>query len=95
VQALAGERRSAWCALHAATLGPAAALGLSEEIGSLSTGCAADLCVWDWSAGPVARRRHDLARSLHEQVFAWMTLSDERNLVMAMVNGVMRHERHG
>ena len=93
VQALAGQRLTAWCALHAATLGPAAALGLSEEIGSLSAGCAADVCVWDWAAGPVARLRHELARTLHEQVFAWITLSDERNLVMAMVQGVMRYER--
>ena len=92
VQALSGQRLTAWCALHAATLGPAAALGLSEEIGSLSAGCAADVCVWDWAAGPVARRRHELARTLHEQVFAWITLSDERNLVMAMVLGVMRYE---
>ena len=93
VQALAGQRLSAWRALHAATLAPAAALGLSEEIGSLSAGCTADVCVWDWAIGPVARRRHELARDLHEQVFAWMTLSDDRNLVMAMVQGVIRHER--
>ncbi len=94
VQAMVGQRLTAWRALHAATLGPAAALGLSEEIGSLSAGCAADLCVWEWCVGPVAHRRHELAQTLHDKVFAWMTLSDERNLVAAMVNGVIRHERH-
>lgn len=93
VQAMSGERLTAWKALHAATLGPAAALGLSEEIGSLSIGCAADVCIWDWAAGPVAQRRHEVARSLHERVFAWMTLSDERNLVAALVKGVTRYER--
>lgn len=94
VQAMSGERLTAWKALHAATLGPAVALGLGDEIGSLSTGCAADVCVWDWASGPVASRRHEVSRSLHEQVFAWMTLSDERNLVAALVQGVARHERH-
>jgi guanine deaminase len=95
VQALRGERLTAWKALHAATLGAAAALGLSDEIGSLATGCVADVCVWDWAVGAVAARRHEMARNLHERVFAWMTLSDERNLVAAYVDGVLRHERAG
>ncbi|WP_280154766.1 guanine deaminase [Piscinibacter sp. XHJ-5] len=94
VQALAGERLTAWKALHAATLGAAAALGLGDEIGSLSTGCVADLCIWDWARGPVAERRFEVARSLHERVFAWMTLSDERNLVATLVEGNVRYP-HG
>jgi guanine deaminase len=93
VQAMAGERLTAWRALHAATLGAAAALGLNEEIGSLNAGCVADVCVWDWACGAVAQRRFDVARSLHEKVFAWMTLSDERNLVTTLVDGVVRYER--
>jgi len=93
VQAMAGERLTAWKALHAATLGAAAALGLSDEIGSLSTGCTADVCVWDWAVGAVAQRRFEMAQSLHERVFAWMTLSDDRNLVVALVAGVARYER--
>jgi guanine deaminase len=93
VQALAGQRLTAWKALHAATRGAARALGLEGEIGSFEPGCAADLCVWDWSVGPVANRRHAVARSLHERVFAWMLLGDERNLVEALVGGVPRHRR--
>ena len=93
VQAMQGQRLTAWKALHAATLGAAAALGLGDEIGSLSAGCVADVCVWDWCSGPVAQRRHEVARELHEKVFAWMTLSDDRNLVAALVNGVVRFER--
>jgi len=93
VQAMAGERLTAWKALHASTLGAAVALGLGDEIGSLSAGCVADVCVWDWATGPVAQRRLDVARGLHEKVFAWMTLSDERNLVAALVDGVVRYER--
>ena len=93
VQALAGERLTAWKALHAATRGAAQALGLGDEIGSLDAGCAGDVCVWDWAVGPVAARRLAVARELHERVFAWITLGDERNLAAAYVGGVLRHVR--
>jgi len=95
VQAMQGERLTAWKALHAATLGAAAALGLSDEIGSFATGCVADVCVWDWAVGSVAQRRHEVARNLHERVFAWLTLSDDRNLVATFVDGIVRYERPG
>lgn len=93
VQALAGQRLTAWKALHSATLGAAQALGLADEIGSFRVGCTADVCVWDWASGLVAQRRDSLARSLHERVFAWLTLSDERNLVAAYVAGGQRPSR--
>jgi len=93
VQALAGHRLTAWAALHAATRGAATALGLSREIGSFDAGTLADVCVWDWANGPVAEARHEVARELHEKVFAWMTLSDERNLAAAYVAGVPRYQR--
>jgi guanine deaminase len=95
VQAMAGQRLTAWCALHAATLGAAKALLLDGEIGSLEPGRTADVCVWDWAADPVAQRRMSLARSLHERVFAWITLADDRNLVETRVAGVLRHARAG
>ena len=90
VQAMSGHHLSAWTALHAATRGAAQALGLAHEIGSLDVGCAADVCVWDWAVGPVAARRMGVAQGLHERVFAWMTLSDERNLVACFVAGASR-----
>ncbi|MEP7058498.1 MAG: guanine deaminase [Caldimonas sp.] len=93
VQALAGQRLTAWKALHAATRGAARALGLETEIGSFDTGSTADVCIWDWTVGPVAARRHEVARSLHERVFAWMLLGDERNLVIAFVAGIKRFQR--
>ncbi|MBA3479684.1 MAG: guanine deaminase [Lautropia sp.] len=93
VQAMAGQRLTAWKALHAVTLGSAAALGLQAEIGSLETGTTADVCAWDWAAGPVAERRMQVARNLHERVFAWMMLADERNLAAAYVAGVPRFVR--
>ena len=90
VQAMRGERLTAWVALHAATRGAARALGLGGEIGSLDIGAAADVCVWDLAVGAVARQRDGLARGLHERLFAWMTLADDRNLADAFVAGVRR-----
>lgn len=87
IQALRGERLTAWAALHAATRGAAQALQLGDEIGGLSVGQTADICVWDWAAGPVAQARDAVARELHERVFAWMTLADERNLSACYVAG--------
>ena len=95
VQALAGQRLTAWTALHAATRGAARALELDEEIGTLDAGRIADVCVWDWAADPVARQRMAAARSLHEKAFAWMTMADDRNLVGTWVAGVPRHRRAG
>jgi guanine deaminase len=34
-----------------------------------------------------------VARTLHEQLFAWVTLADERNLVAAYVAGESRYAR--
>ena len=93
VQALAHQRLTAWKALHAATRGAAQALSLGDEIGSLEPGHVADLCVWDWAVGPVAQQRMAVARGLHEKVFAWLMLGDERCLVTSIVNGVARYRR--
>lgn len=93
VQALAGTRLSAWALLHAATRGGAAALGLGHEIGSLDAGLLADVCVWDWAVGPVAQRRQQIANSLHEKAFAWITMADERALVASYVAGRLRYQR--
>ncbi len=95
VQAMAGQRLTAWCALHAATRGAAQALGLDQEIGSLDPGRMADVCVWDWAVGPVATSRMALAQTLHERAFAWMTLADDRNLTETFVAGVSRYRRGG
>ena len=93
VQALAGQRLTAWSALHAATRGAARALQMGHEIGSLEPGLMADLCLWDWSATPVDALRQSVARDLHEKVFAWMTLSDERHLASTWVAGQERYAR--
>ena len=80
VQAMAGERLTAWKALHAATLGAAhGAAASTHEIGSLDVGRTADLCVWDWAVGRSRCGARTLARDLHERMFAFMSLGDERN----------------
>ncbi|MED5617805.1 guanine deaminase [Ideonella sp. BN130291] len=91
VQAMAGRRLTAWKTLYAATLGAARALRLDHEIGSLAVGTLADVAVWDWAVGPVAARRHEVARDVHDRLFAWMTLGDERNLVATFVAGQRRY----
>ena len=97
VQALlhrdSGRRLTAWSALHAATAGAAGALRLEHEIGRLEPGLAADFTVWDWSTGVVDAERQRQARDLHEKVFAWMMLADERHLVGTWVAGARRHAR--
>ena len=93
VQALRGVRLSAFKALHTATLGAAQALRLDREIGSLEPGRVADLTVWDWAVGPVAVSRDALARDLHERLFAWMMLGDDRNLVTTLVAGRTQYRR--
>ena len=87
IQALRGQRLTAWTALHAATAGAARSLLLHDEIGRLEPGLMADLCVWDWSVGEVQTHRDAQATSLHERVFAWMMLSDERHLRLSCVAG--------
>jgi guanine deaminase len=87
VQALRGVRLPAWKALHAATRGAATALGLEGETGSFDVGCMADLVLWRYAVGPVASVRDAAASSLHERVFALMTLGDERNVIATYVAG--------
>lgn len=97
IQALQGVRLSAWKALYTATLGAASHLGLRDEMGRLEPGCLADVAVWNWSHGPVAAHRDHIsqqrvAQDLHERVFAWMTLGDERNLACTHVAGQCVHQ---
>jgi guanine deaminase len=87
IQAMQGVKLTAFKALHAATRGAAQALGLAHEVGSFDVGATADLCIWDWATGPVATHRDALAQDLHQRLFAWLTLADDRNLRAAWVAG--------
>ncbi len=87
VLALQGQRLSAWRALHAVTRGAAAALDLEDELGHFGPGAWGDVVVWNWAVGEVQAHRVGLARTLHERLFAWMTLADERNVAAVYVGG--------
>ncbi len=91
VLALQGQRMTAWQGLYAATRGAARALDLEHEIGHFAPGTAADVVVWRWAEGAVQQRRQDMARSLHERLFAWMLLADERNVAATYVQGQLRY----
>lgn len=79
VAALQGQRLDAFTLLHAATRGNAQSLQLDHEIGRLEPGLVADVVAWDW-ATPASVLAHRLSRatSLHERLFAWLMLGDER-----------------
>jgi guanine deaminase len=98
VQALQGRRLTAWTALHAATRGAAQALHWGHEVGTLEPGQFADFTLWDRSIGAVdGERQRVAARSgdLHEAIYAWMTLADERHLAQTWVAGQRRYSRDG
>ena len=54
----------------------------------------ADFCVWNWTAGVVDDIRLGRAGDLHEKVFAWMTLADDRHLASSWVAGRCLHQGH-
>jgi guanine deaminase len=88
VAALQGQRLDAFTLLHAATRGNAASLQLDDEIGRLEPGLMADVVAWDWAApGSVLEHRLGRASSLHEKLFAWLMLGDERLLRQTWVAG--------
>ncbi len=93
VQALQGQRLTAWCALHSATRGAALALGLGDEIGSLDAGLMADVCLWDRAITTTDTLRQNMARDLHDRLFAWLLLSDDRHLASTWVAGVEQFRR--
>ncbi len=86
---------TAWTLLHAATRGAAQGLGLAHEIGAFEPGLVADCCAWDWAVGALDGRRQQVAQDLHEKLFAWLTLADERHLAQTWVAGRPVYKRAG
>lgn len=93
VLALAGQPLTAFDAFHLMTAGNAAALGLDERIGRLAPGFEADLVVLDTRATPALRRRMERAGTLAEELFALMTMGDDRAVVATYSGGRKVHER--
>ena len=74
-------------ALYLATLGAAEALGIADRIGSLEPGKEADFIVVDAAATRLSGRRRGQLESVEEQLFALITLGDDRHIARTYVAG--------
>ena len=74
-------------ALWLATLGAAEALYLDDKIGNFEPGKEADFAVIDTQATRMTARRTSRAESVLEELFAVLTLGDERNISATYVAG--------
>jgi len=84
---LNGTNLDALRAFHLATLGGAAALGLADKIGNFAPGKEADFVVLDLAATRVLARRTAQAANIEEQLFALMTLGDDRSVFATHILG--------
>ncbi len=89
---LRGQNLSALEALHLITRGNAVALGLDGEIGSLAVGNYGDMVVLDSRATPaMAHRMAAHSGDLEDELFALMTLGDDRAVRATYVQGRLVH----
>lgn len=84
---LRGQRFNPLASFHLATLGNAEALGLTDTIGSVAPGRAADLVVLDARATPTMRMRMATVETLVEELFLLQTLGDDRAIAEVYVAG--------
>jgi guanine deaminase len=90
---LGGRTLSAVEAFYLATLGGARALALDDRIGSLVAGREADVVVLDPNATPLLTLRNARATSVADQLFALMTIGDDRAVRATYVAGECVHSR--
>jgi guanine deaminase len=76
-----------------ATAGSAAALGLSDRIGTLAPGMEADLAVIDLASTPAIAQRSARADSFWEALFPTIMMGDDRAIHATWVNGQPRNTR--
>lgn len=84
---LRGQNLPALSAFYTITRGNALALGLGGEIGSFIPGAWADAVVLDSAATPALAHRMDTARGLEDELFALMTLGDDRAVAATYLRG--------
>jgi guanine deaminase len=90
---LGGRALSAVEAFYLATLGGARALALDDRIGSLAPGREADFVVLDPNATPLLTLRNARATSVEDQLFALMTIGDDRAVRATYVAGRQIYSR--
>jgi guanine deaminase len=87
VQALRGDRISAYSLLYTATLGGARALQMGHQIGRIASGYEADFAIWKWAANELQALRMDRSVNLHDRLFALMMTGSAQHLAALYVNG--------
>jgi guanine deaminase len=87
VMQLRGQNLPALAAFDLMTRGNAAALGLENEIGTITPGAFADLVVLDARATPAMAHRMETVRNLEEELFVLMTLGDDRAMHQTYIAG--------
>jgi guanine deaminase len=90
---LNGRSLTAVEAFYLATLGGARTLSLEDKVGSVAPGHEADLIVLDPQATPLLALRNERADSIEDQLFALMTLGDDRAVAATYVAGKLAHAR--
>jgi len=93
VQQLQGNSLSAYKGLYLNTLGGARALDLDGVIGNFNQGCEADFVVLDRAATPLLEIRLANAPDLHDLLFGFMMLGDDRVIEKTYIMGEVAHER--
>ena len=91
---LRGTRLDPFRALHLATAGGAAILGLADRIGGLLPAQEADFIVLDDKGTPLLARR-TAGRPIAERLFALQTLGDDRAVARTYIAGALAWARDG
>ncbi|WP_062015585.1 guanine deaminase [Aureimonas sp. AU4] len=91
--ALRDQKLTGHAALYMITAGNAEALGWGDRIGQVAPGFEADLVLVDTGATPAMRRRMERAESLEEELFALVTMGDDRAVAATYLAGRLAHRR--
>ena len=75
------------------TLGNAELLGLDRVIGNFAKGKEADMVLLKADPKTVMGRRVELARSIEEEMFIYMTMGDEALVVETIINGMTAEQQ--
>ncbi|MDQ0394549.1 guanine deaminase [Labrys monachus] len=95
VSAMNGTRLTGLQGFYLATRGGAEALRLEDRIGTLEPGREADIAVLDLKATPLVAFRLAAARTVHDKLFALMTIGDDRVVRATYVAGDKVYDREG
>ncbi len=87
ITAMTGNSMNALQAFYLATLGGAKAINLDHKIGNFEIGKEADFIVINMYSNSLLDQRIISGTDLHDQLFAFMMLGDERNIVQTYVMG--------